>query len=285
MPGSVSCNNRIVSTMRTFIRDPLLHFIVLALILLGLNAVFEEKRKPVVEITAAAVEAQAELSAGKLGRPLTGVEKSSLARRMLEEEILFREAQNRGMVSDNQVRDTLIAMMRSTFKPVAAEPTDEELNALRSKLPRESTTLPEQIAFDHVSFSSPEKVPAGLLEKLRGDADPKSLGEPLRLANPFPPTYRPQVERLLGKDFAQQVFTQASGEWRGPFASSLGVHFVRVTSRQPEQPLPLEAIKPLLSGHWTYQLQDAAISREVDRLMDRYRVIRPAAATTPEGGK
>lgn len=271
--------------MRAILHDPLAHFVGLALVLLGLNAVLEQRRKPVVEITTAAVEAQAEFSAGKLGRPLTDLEKNGLSQKLLEEEILFREAQKRGMIADNQVRGTLIAMMRSALKPVTAEPNEEELNALRSKLPRESTTLPEQIAFDHVSFTASEKIPADLLAILRGGADPKSFGEPLRLANPFPLTYRPQVERLLGKDFCQQVFVQPPGDWRGPIPSPLGVHFIRVTSRQPEQALPLESIKPLLLGHWNNARQDDSVSQEVDKLRADYRIILPAAAGTKEAGK
>jgi hypothetical protein len=271
--------------MRPLFREPLLHFIVIAALLLALDAATRRSRKPLVEFTAAAVEAQAEASARQLGRPLTPDERRDLIDRMLQDEILFLEARKRGMVADNQVRGTLVAMMRSALKPVTAEPTGEELEALRATLPRESTTLPEQIAFDHVSFTAPEKVPAGLLDELRGGADPKAFGEPLRLANPFPPTYRPQLERLLGKDFAQQVFVQPPGDWRGPLASSLGMHFIRVTTRQPEQPLPLESIKPLLLGHWNSERQDDAVSKEVEKLKAGYRIVLPAAAPTKGDGK
>jgi len=271
--------------MRPLLREPLLHFLIIAALLLALNAATSRLRKPVVEITAAALEAQAEASARQLGRPLSPDERQTLLERMLQDEILFLEAQKRGMVADNQVRDTLVAMMRSALKPITAEPSEEELNDLRSKLPRESTTLPEQIAFDHVSFAAADKVPADLLAKLRTGADPKSFGETMRLANPLPPTYRPQVERLLGKDFAQQVFVQPPGDWRGPIPSPLGVHFIRVTTRQPEQPLPLESIKPLLLGHWNSGRQDDAISQEVDKLKADYHINLPAAATTEENGK
>ncbi|MGL4399297.1 MAG: peptidyl-prolyl cis-trans isomerase, partial [Luteolibacter sp.] len=160
-------------------------------------------------------------------------------------------------------------------KPVTAEPTDAELDATRSELPRESTTLPQQISFDHVSYSGTDKVPADILTKLRGGADPKSLGEPMQLANPLPPTYRPQVERLLGNDFAEKIFVQPLNEWLGPISSSRGVFFIRVIARQSEQPLALEAIKPILESHWMNQRQGDAVAREVDRLKENYRVVMP----------
>jgi hypothetical protein len=262
-----------------------MHFVLLAALLLALNAVTSKSRKPVVEISAAAVEAQAALNAQRLGRPLTAGERARLTEEMLADEILFREAQRRGMVSDNQVRGTLVAMMRSALKPVTVEPTEEELNATRSKLPRENTTLPEQISFEHVSFTAAEKVPADLLAKLRGGADPKSLGEPLRLSNPLPPTYRPHVERLLGNEFAAKVYVQPLHEWQGPLVSTLGVHFVRVVSRQAEQPLPLEAIRPMLKSHWMNEKLGDAVAREVDRLKADYRIVLPDSTATGEGGK
>jgi len=272
----------LILLMRTILREPLLHFVIIAAALLALNSFMSPLRRPVVEISAAAVDAQAAVSAQRLGHELTPEERGRLTDEMLQEEILFREAQKRGMVSDNQVRNTLIAMMRSALKPMTAEPTDEELIATRAKLPRENTTLPQQVSFEHVSFTRAENVPADLLAKLRGGENPKALGEPLRLANPLPPTYRPQIERLTGKEFSDQVFVQPIGEWQGPLTSSLGVHFVRVIDRQAEQPLALEAIKPMLESHWMSEKQGDAVEREVNKLKENYRIILPKSAATKE---
>jgi hypothetical protein len=238
-----------------------------------------------VEITPAAVEAQAVASRMRLGRELTPEERTRLPEEMLQDEILFREAQKRGMVSDNQVRGTLIAMMRSALRPVSEEPSDDELIAVRSKLPRESTTLPPQISFEHVSFAHAETIPAGLLEKLRGGANPKSYGESSRLSNPLPPTYRPQIERLMGIDFTERVFVQPTGEWQGPVTSSQGIHFVRVISRQAEQSLEFEAIKTMLESHWMNEKLGDAVKREVDQLEAGYQIILPKSGVIQEGGK
>lgn len=269
--------------MRTIFREPLLHFLLASAALLALDFWTRPLRKPVLEIQAAAVEAQSSMSAQRLGRPLTSVERAAIADQLLQDEILFQEAQKRGMVADNQVRGTLISMMRSALKPVTAEPTDDELNATRSKLPRESTTLPQQISFDHVAYANAESIPVDLLSKLRGGADPRSLGEPMQLANPVPPTYRPQLERLLGNDFADKAFVQPINEWQGPIRSSRGVFFIRVIARQAEQPLPLEAIKPILQAHWMNERQADAVAREVDLLKAGYRIVMPKPGADKEG--
>ncbi len=261
--------------MRAFLREPLLHFLVLGAALLGLNSMLGSWRRPVVEITQAAVQAQAEIVAKRIERPLTAAEKDKLAKEMLQEEILFREAQRRGLVSDNQVRGTLVAMMRTALKPAPAQPTDEDLKKLRDQLPAESTTLPEQISFEHVSFSTPELVPPDLLAKLRAGANPQGLGEPIRLSNPVTLTFRTQLDRLMGPEFTAELFKQNVQEWSGPFKSSRGVHFVRVLERHETQNMPFEQMRPMLESRWIKDREAAAVTQEVEKLKPDYRFVMP----------
>lgn len=270
--------------MHSFFREPLLHFLLLGGMLFAADHVWKQQRKPVVQIREEALKAQAGVAAQRLGRPLTSEELRRVGRKMLEDEMLFREAQRRGMVTDNRVRNTLIQMMRSALKPVTAPPTAAELEQTRARLPQESTTLPAKISFEHVSFASMDRVPAGLLEKLRAGEEPPS-GDAVRLGNPLPLTFRPQVDRLLGADFARQIFELPLNEWHGPLQSTRGVHLVRVTTRQAEQPLPMVEMRPMLESRWREEQADRAVGAEVDRLQDEYRIILPASMMgRPEGG-
>jgi parvulin-like peptidyl-prolyl isomerase len=90
---------------------------------------------------------------------------------------------------------------------------------------------------------------------------------------------------LLGNDFTEKIFVQPPNEWQGPLTSSTGVHFVRVISRQAEQPLALEAIRPMLESHWVNEQQGDAVAREVDKLKADYRIVLPDGATTRKDGK
>jgi hypothetical protein len=271
--------------MRTLFREPLVHFLVVAGMLFGLNSFWSDRRKPLVEITAAAVQAQARLSEQRLRRPLSAADTDRLTQEMLQEEILFQEAQRRGMVADNQVRGTLIAMMRTALKPVTAVPDDSILLALRDELPRETTTLPEQLSFEHVSFSAPDKVPADLLAKLRSGGASPSLGETIRLANPLPLTYRPQLESLLGADCVTQLVKLPVNEWHGPLTSTRGIHFVRLIARVAEQTLPMEQLRPLLESHWLKSHEADVITSEVARLKNNYRIILPVRGSVTEASK
>ncbi len=271
--------------MHTFIREPLLHFLVLAGMIFALNSFLSEGRKPLVEITAAAVEAQARVSEQRLRRPLSAAEIERLTQEMLQEEILFQEAQRRGMVSDHQVRGTLISMMRTALKPMVAAPDDAALLALRDELPRDTTTLPEQLSFEHVSFTAPDKVPPDLLAKLRAGASSPSLGETIRLANPLPPTYRPQLDSLLGTDFVAKLVKLPLNEWHGPLTSTRGSHFVRLISRVAEQSLPMDQLRPLLESHWLKSHDADVVTREVAKLMADYRILLPGRSPATEAAK
>jgi hypothetical protein len=271
--------------MRTLLREPLLHFLVLAGMLFALNSFWSERRKPLVEITAAAVQAQARVSEQRLRRPLSAADIDRLTQEMLQQEILFQEAQRRGMVADNQVRGTLISMMRTALKPVTAAPDDAALLALRDELPREATTLPEQLSFEHVSFTTPDKVPPDLLAKLRAGASSSSLGETIRLANPLPPTYRPQLDSLLGTDFVARLVRLPLNKWHGPLTSTRGIHFVRLISRSAEQSLPMDQLRPLLESHWLKSHEADAVAREVAKLKEDYRILLPKRSSATEAAK
>ena len=51
-------------------REPLLHFVLIAALLLGLNSLWTESRKPLVELSAASYQAQIRNNEERLGRPL-----------------------------------------------------------------------------------------------------------------------------------------------------------------------------------------------------------------------
>lgn len=262
--------------LRSLLREPLFHFVVIAVLLLELDVLFSAWRKPVIEIDAPAVAARAP----ERGLLPTAEERAALVRGMVEEEILFREAKRRGMVADNQVRDTLVAMMRSALKPITGDPTDEQLRTVYADMRKEDVTMPAQLSFEHVSYARADEVPAGLLAKLRAGSEPRPPGGGVSIQNPVPLNYRPQIERIFGGDFARRAFAFQPGRWEGPVTSRLGVHFIRVVAKEPERQMTQEELRPMLEAKWRKQTEDAAISREVEKLAEGYHIILPTMEET-----
>jgi hypothetical protein len=264
--------------MRSLIREPLIHFLLLGALLLAAEHWFGQFGKPVVEVTSAAVQARARVIEQRLGNPLSGDELAKLTDDLLLEEILYHEALRRGMAGDNRIRGSLVQMMRSALKRVLPAPADDELRRLQATLPKEVTHLPPQIAFDHVSFASAPAQPPEMLTSIRSHPNPQSLSDgTVRLGQPVPPTYLPQLERLLGAEFTARVMELPLNEWYGPLQSLRGQHFVRITSRQPEQPMAWNEIKPILMGRWTQAKEEEIIREEVAKISAEWRVVLPKA--------
>lgn len=262
--------------MRTLLREPLLHFLLIAGFLLVVDSFWSRQRKPLVEIQAASVNAKAVIASQRIGRELSGAERKRLAQEMLEEEILFREAQRRGLVSDNRVRGTLVAMMRAALKPVLPPPSETEIESVRKELSRDSTHLPAQISFEHVSYSQTEAVPSDALTRLQSGESPKLMGEPVRLASPLPMTYRPQIERMMGEAFTSEIFKLPQQQWHGPITSARGIHLVRVIARVEEVPMPMDQVRPILEARWREKREEEAIAREVEKMKNDFRIQMPS---------
>jgi hypothetical protein len=257
------------------LREPLVHFLIAGALIFAVDAIRGHCGKPLLELNASEVQTQVTAAETRLKRPLTPPERDRIVQELLSDELLFREAQRRGMLSDNRVRGTLVQMMRSALRPVEAPPDAAQLEAVRARLPAETSTLPEQISFEHVSFTTAQEVPPGLLLRLRSGTPPPPSSDAVRLTNPFPETYRTQVERLLSPEFAATVFALPKDEWHGPLPSTRGVHFVRVISKVKEQPVPMDQLRPILESYWRQEQENQAVAREVQGLKSGYRMILP----------
>ena len=142
--------------------------------------------------------------------------------------------------------------------------------------------LPSQASFQHVSFRDRTEVPHGLLKRLRAGEAPPASSPGIRLANPLPPTYRPQLEQIFGKDVADSIFTLPLNEWQGPFTSPRGVHFVLITAREPEKPIPFAEIRGMLEAKWIEQRENEAIAEEARKISEEYTIVLPETATRTE---
>lgn len=257
-----------------FLREPLLHFLVVAVLLLAAWHCFA---RPEVKVSPQLLSGMRKEYEASVGRTATPQEVAKIADEYLESEILYREAIRTGLMQDNRVRGLLIHTMRTSMRPIVPPPTEEELVAFRNLTP-EIYRYPAKVSFEHVSFADAQAIPAGLLEKLRSGATPQGLGDPaVRLANPLPPTFRPQLDHLFGDAFTQTLMHCEKGVWAGPYVSKRGVHFVRVISMEAEKDMPLSELRPTLIGKWTGVKEAEGISRKVQEIKKSYRVILPPA--------
>lgn len=265
---------------RTLWREPLLHFTVAAAVLVGAQRWHQHASRPELRVTKEWLDTLARDYELKTGHRPDSAERAKLLDDYIEEEVLFREAQKSGHEEDPRVRHLLALTMREAMEPVVADPSDAELEELRAKSP-ETFRFPAEVSFEHASFKSTDAIPPGTLETLRGGGTAGMAAE-MRLPNPLPETWIPQIGRMFGDEFAEALANCKEGEWSGPINSTRGVHFVKILKYTAPREMPMTEVRPALITKWTTDRQKAAVSGKVAELRKGYRIIVPQGEAAGE---
>jgi hypothetical protein len=204
--------------LRALLKEPLVHFLVLGLIIFAvyhaLNRSNEQEPDKIV-VTQARMEQLAGLFAKTWQRPPTATELKGLIDDYVKEEILYREALALGLDNDDTViRRRLRQKMEFLSDTVigALNPTDEELETyLKSNMSK--FELDSQIAFEQV-FLNPERRgdqieedAASILEALNSNAsaDAAKLGDATLLPLELDLTSATRISQAFGPQFAKAI--------------------------------------------------------------------------------
>ena len=286
--------------MRNALREPLVHFLVLGLLLFlffawrrggpGGNAIVVTRGH--IEHLAAGFERT-------WHRPATDEELEALIDDHVKEEIAAREAVASGLDRDDTIirrrlRQKLEFLVEDAVEE--APPSDAELQAwLNGHL--EAFRAEPRISFRQV-FVSPQRRGASasadaarILARLRAvgpDADTARLGDPTMLPADLPLAPVREVRLSFGDDFARAIEAVAPGQWAGPVQSSYGLHLVLVRERVAAAVPDLAAIRREVEREVLTERRRKAVDALYQRLLSRYTVTveRPASApaTAAAGG-
>jgi hypothetical protein len=258
------------------LREPILHFVLLgALAFVAYAALAPAVTKTIVirpEIVDG-LEAQREEI---LGRPLTEEERSEIVERLIEDEILVREAYRRGLDrSDSRVRERLLVVMRYSLDEVVPDPDRDQLEAyFREHIDRywdEETITFEHAFFPGGSEATPTDDAAFLATLTRGDYTPPD--DPLEGILEVRSTTPGEIRAAMGPESARRVLALVQGAWNGPIDSPLGVHYVKITKRQPLPKPTFDAMLAYVRGDWELDRRREIQSRKVAEIGKNYRVV------------
>jgi len=281
--------------LRTLLREPLLHFLLLGAALFLLDAWLRPPAAPgpaasEIVVTEARVRNLAQNFRRTWQRPPTRAELDGLVEGHVREEVLVREARALGLDRDDAiVRRRLQQKMEfvSEEAMALAKPGDDELQAYLDAHASEFRTEP-RVSFVQV-FLDPRKRGATLqadarqllqaLERAGPSADAAAQGDRLMLLEArYENETQSELARLFGEDFADALPRQPVGRWVGPIASGYGVHLVRVEKLTPSATPALSDVRPAVERDWTN-----ARRRELDRaLYERLRAKYTIRVEMPE---
>lgn len=271
--------------MRSFLRQPLLHFCVLG----GLFYAWVHFAAPVADDDARTILVDRDVlltliqrrtqifdpayAAAKLDA-MTQQERALLIQDYVEEEALFREAEQLGLgEQDYVIRRRMVQKMdyaaSSLGEPLAL--TDAQVEAFYAAN-QENYRTPDRLSFDHI-FARTQAQTKRVLDQL-GTTNPAQLGERFAYGRSFEAVSLVEAAEIFGSAFAQAVWLRDVDEtaWQGPIASDHGMHLVRLRMKTTAAQPPLNAVRKAVETDMRYEAQEAARREVLDAIIASYRV-------------
>ena len=283
------------SLLGRLIREPLVHFLGLALVIFAAYGLLNQHAfsvKPRIEVDSARIEQITGLFERTWKRLPTPDELKNLIADHVNGEIYYREAQRMGLDTDDAVVRQRMRLKMDMMLDVAVDqlqPTDQELTDYLAAHAAMFRTEPS-LAFEQVLLrpdlhpGTLDKDAASLLDQLQKGqvTDIATAGDPTQLPLSTPVTPSSRVARDFGDDFAAALAGLPVGMWSGPVRSSYGLHVVKVTDRQDGAVPPLAEVRDAVVREWKNDRRKALEAQRLEDYMKNYEiVIDPAAAPAP----
>ncbi|MES1174229.1 MAG: peptidylprolyl isomerase [Myxococcales bacterium] len=266
-----SVSNSARRPLLRLLSEPLLHFFVIgALLFLARHWVIGDPRTITVTpgLRAELTRRFRDLN----GRPPAPAEFAKALAQWQRDEALFREALREHLDRDDPaVRAALVDKMhaRAALEVPKREPTQHELDAWLAAH-RSNYEAPRRYDFEYVSF--PRSEPAAQAQRERfaaaieGGANAASLGRSVSGGN----LSEAELNTRLEPELAARIPTLELGKWQ-PLETATALLLVRVLHSEGGLPSP-ELLRPQLIVDWTFDDQQRAVERVLQRTVDRYRV-------------
>jgi hypothetical protein len=289
--------------MRTFLREPLVHFLALGAIVFVLFH-FNANRDTTLD-------GQIVIRPGKLEQLMTGFSRTwhrppsrqeldALIEDYIREEVLYREALAMGLDKD----DTVVRRrMRQKLEfltedaSIAARPTDQDLQRWLDDHP-DNFRVDPAIALTQVYFNASRRgdsafvVASKALARMNGtgrDIAASNFGDTTMLPRELPLSSIGEVARVFGDDFAQHIAQLAAGQWAGPVQSGYGWHLVYVSERVEGGSRPLADVREEVQREWIEARHKEIVEATYGRLREKYRIVVetpwPQSQAAPAGSR
>jgi peptidyl-prolyl cis-trans isomerase C len=270
--------------MKALLREPVVHFVIVAAVLFGVDALFVRRDASVgtrrIEVTRGDVDHLRHIFQLQYRRPPMREELEGLIAGEVRERVLYREALAMGLDRDDViVRRRLAQKLDFVSQGLleSQEPSEAQIAAyFEQHGGRYRTDV--HVSFDHLYFSPERRKSAEgdarvALVSIKRSADASATaGDPFLLELEVRDEPLPEIERRFGADLARAVATLPTAAWRGPVRSSFGWHLVRVVSRVGGDMPRLEAVRDRVRKDCVDEMRRKANEEFYARLKARYEI-------------
>lgn len=274
------------------IREPLLHFLVLAGLIFAAYGLLSGRHavEDGIVVSQARIAQLSAIFERTWQRLPSQQELKGLIDSYVKEEIYVREALRLGIDKDDTVIRRRLQMKMEFLDGSEADARQATDAELQSYLDAHADQFrePPRIAFEQVFIDAQKRGPqaesdaATLLGTLRKETSFSTTGgDPTLLPPAMPLSDRKEIAGLFGDEFAAAISDLPKDEWQGPVASTFGLHLVRITDRESGRQPALSDIRSQVEREWRNNLKEDLVRQRLDELLKRYPVtIEPAANST-----
>jgi hypothetical protein len=267
--------------MRNILKEPLVHFVGLGLLLFAGHALWDAqvtRADYTITVDPAEIERQAAIFATENRRAPTDADLEGLLFAHVEEKILVREAQRLGLDADDTIiRRRLAQKMRFMIEDGAA-PALPDAGELENWYNTNTALFlrPQTRSFEHIYLSPKDRsdtVEAEAKALLDADiADWESQGDAFMSGRNFTAQTPDDVRRDFGTQFSQSLFDQPVNVWTGPINSAFGVHLVRITETADGVVPDFADIRPEVEAKWRARAVEQENTEQLRQLIEKYKV-------------
>ena len=272
-----------------FLREPLVHFMVIGAAIYLLYAVFAEPAAEATDktiiVSAGEIEWMNTAWQKRWNRPPTSEELDGLIEQYIKETVLYREALTMGLNQhDTVIRRRLAQKLEFLAKDLVAltPPTEEELQAYFNEH-RGYYTEPIRFTFTQVfidpdkrgdaTLDDAERIKAMLIAKADVIDDVGGLGDGLMLQSHYPEKNQAEIQKQFGNGFAETLVDLSPGRWHGPVLSGYGVHLVYVHSIIEPPATVLDDVRERVTLDWETEKGIELNDKFYDSLRQQYTII------------
>ncbi len=285
-------------TLKRWLREPLLHFLLLGLVLFAAYA-YTQRGRGGVESSKQIALSLDDLRTMDLyfesqwHRQPTPAEFQAMVEDKVREEILYREALAMGLDKDDTiVKRRMAQKMQFLAEDVAGahEPSTAELKAWFEKN-SSKFALPSRYSFRHLYFSPDKRGKnaqgdaAKALAKIAGQPEDSKLAASSADSFMFQDYYGDRAPDALAKEFGPQFVVALEklkpGSWQGPIESGYGWHLVYVDTVIPGRVPAFEEMEPDVKTAWLAEQKQQAWQKAYAEMRGKYTVLLPNPGDQP----
>jgi hypothetical protein len=279
--------------VKKIIREPLLHFLLIGVLLFVVFAYFRDSDGATADrivLTQNNLQVLLANFARTWQRQPTRQELDNLVENWIREEIAYREALALGLEKEDAVIKRRLKMKLDLMLEDMAgldQPDEQELVAYleqhRDRFRREAELGFSQVFFKEETPESEIDQALAQLARAGAAADLHQFGDPIMLPARLPLTPLDMIDNQFGSDFAANLADIEVGTWQGPLRSGYGLHLVLVLEKRPAIDPQLEEVRDVVVRELMAERIEAIKEDAYAGLRENYEIVWEPGAQPGSG--